>query len=80
MVLQVYTDGTFYYTQVGGMAGTDSLRWAREDDRWVASRQQLPGGLRETALAQAPAELQEELLAFATRAQTIGTSNWDFKN
>ncbi len=80
MVLQIYTDGKSYYTQVRGMGATDSLHWAREDDRWVASKQQLPGGLQEAALSQAPAELQEELFAFATRAQAIGTSNWDFKN
>ena len=50
--------------------------WARQQDQWVCE----PGELPETAtvmpIEQVPADLQEEILALATRAEVIGPQGW----
>ena len=64
---------TYYGT---GIAGPVCMVWERQEDQWVCE----PGELPETATAlpmeQVPADLQEEILALATRAEVIGPQGW----
>ena len=81
MGVTIYTDGISYYTEVEAPGSAACLHWMREGEgQWSAKEAQRPAGFRETRFADIPAELQEELLAFAARAKAIGTSSWDFRN
>ena len=80
MRVEIYTDGTVYYTEVQESGGTESLRWSCEGGQWSAKKVQRSVDVHEASFAVIPAELQEELLAFAARAAAIGTSSCDFRN
>ena len=80
MRVRVYSDGAVYYTEMQAAGGIGSLCWSCEEGRWSAGKAQRPADAREVSLDDIPAELQEELLAFAARTAAIGTSSWDFRN
>lgn len=68
MEVEIYTDGAVYYLGRGG-AG---WRWQQENGRWIAVRAEVPHGAIKARFAELPPALQEELLAFAARAEALG--------
>lgn len=67
-----------YYVRLPGTSG--SLRWLREGDNWSASRADMPDAAQPMSLDQLPPPLQEELLAFAARAEAMGNQLWSERN
>ena len=70
MALQIHRDGDDYYA--GGMGAQGEVRWTRDGDRWVSAIQSPPPGAMPVTFGDLPADLREELLAFAARAELLG--------
>ncbi|NKB65687.1 MAG: hypothetical protein GKR89_01380 [Candidatus Latescibacteria bacterium] len=66
---ELYTDGQAYYTRPGG--GT-LLCWQRGEEGWNCERVDKTLQLSPARFDQVPADLREEILAFAARAAAIG--------
>jgi len=76
--LRVYADGDTYYTR--GLTRVGCLAWSLEGDQWVRQAGEAPAGAGEVALQDLPASLQEELLAFAARAEAMPGSGLNSPN
>ena len=66
---ELYTDGTAYFTRPSG--GT-LMCWQRTEEGWSCERVDEAQSLSPATFDQVPADLREELLAFAARASAIG--------
>lgn len=69
MSLRIYTCAEVYYTR--GLVRVGSLAWSLEGDQWVREAGEVPEGAREVTIRDLPGSLQEELLAFAARAEAM---------
>jgi len=74
----IYTDAAGFYAR--GLARDGVVCWRRDGDQWVASKGEVPSGARQIQLTDLPADLQEEFLAVAARAEILGGQNWNNPN
>lgn len=72
MSARVYRHGQDVY--LTGAGATPCLCWRRAGDQWLSCPAKLPDGAQPTAIADLPGDLQEELLAFAARADAMGAA------
>ena len=70
MNLDIFAAGAGFYTRPPG--GGQPLNWRWEEGHWISRPDEVPVGARQVDLGELPAELQEELLAYAARAATMG--------
>ena len=70
MALRIHRDGEDYYA--GGVGPQGEVRWTREGDRWVTAIQPPPPGATPVTFGDLPADLREELMAYAARAEFLG--------
>ena len=73
--LAIFADDAGFY--VRGLSRDGAMCWRRDGDQWVASKGSVPPDAREVELADVPADLQEEVLAVAARAEILGGQNWN---
>lgn len=78
MQIDIYRDGENYYVCQG--QGTVALRWFRDGEHWTCVKEKLPPGLEQADVGELPGDLQEELLAFLTRAEMMGNQIWSSPN
>ena len=69
MDLEIYTDDKGYY--IRRPSHSVVLRWYREEDRWVSTRERMPACCTRVDFADLPADLREEVLASAVRAEAM---------
>lgn len=69
MDLDIYADDTGYYIRLPTHSVV--LHWYRHGDRWASARKHLPSGCDRVDFADLPADLREEVLASAARADAM---------
>ncbi len=78
MQIEIYRDGENYYVCQG--QGGVALRWFRDGDHWTCVKGKRPADMERAEAGDLPGDLQEELLAFLTRAETMGNQIWSSLN
>ncbi len=78
MSLRIYTCGETYYTR--GLMRVGCLAWNQQGDQWVRDAAQMPADATEVSVGDLPTQLQEELLAFAARAEAMPGSGLSSPN
>ena len=79
MRIEIYSgQGDEYYIRLPGSAG--ALRWQRQEDCWTSQRGALPDDAQRLEFGRLPQDLQEEVLAFVTRAEAMGNQIWSAMN
>ena len=73
--LAVYADDAGFYAR--GLTRGGAVCWRRDGDQWVASKGEVPSSAHRVGLTELPADLQEEVLAVAARAEVLGGQNWN---
>jgi hypothetical protein len=77
--IHIYSHGQdLYLVRIGGVAG--ALLWQRDGERWVAEPTDTPAGTDKVEFPSLPADLQEEILAIAARAEAMGNQSWGAQN
>jgi hypothetical protein len=66
--------------QIYARMGTSVQRWNRSAVGWIAERAELPATAQPLEFAELPADLREEVLAAAVRAQAIGVGSGSAMN
>ena len=75
MVLALYrSGGTFYAT---GITAQGAIAWNREGDQWVWTPEASLPQAEAVEFGDLPAELREEILAFAARADVMRPQSWN---
>ena len=70
MAARVFRHGDRFY--LTGAGATSCVGWRPEGEEWVSSPDTLPADAERVGIEDLPAELREELLTFATRAEVMG--------
>ncbi len=78
MALEIYREGEVYYVSQG--QGGVALRWYRDGEHWSCAKEKLPSTVERVEVGDLPGDLQEELLAFLARAETMGNQIWSSPN
>lgn len=78
MSLRIYAAGETYYSR--GLTRVGCLAWTLQGDQWVREAAAMPAEADEVSVADLPAPLQEELLAFAARAEAMPGSGLSSPN
>ena len=75
MALALYRSGeTFYAT---GITAQGAIGWNREGDQWVSTLQTAAPQAESVGFGDLPAELREEILAFAARSDVMRPQSWN---
>ena len=69
MNLDIYADDTGYY--IRRPSHSVVLHWYRQGDRWISAREPVPARCSRVDFADLPADLREEVLASAARADVM---------
>jgi hypothetical protein len=78
MEIEIFTGADGFFVRLPGKPVV--LRWFRQGEGWGSAREELPAQVRKIGFGELPVELQEEILAFAARAEAIGGPVWGSPN
>ncbi len=69
MNLEIYADDTGYFIRLPSQSL--GLHWHRQGDRWVSGPKPIPSRCSRVDFSDLPADLREEVLASAARADAL---------